>query len=226
MRGGTVVFIALAALFLNGSAAADVITGKVIGISDGDTLTLLINGNQQVKVRLEGIDAPENGQEYAAKSKQGLSSKVFGETVRLRANGKDRYGRTLGVVYFDQENVNRWLVKEGLAWHYTKYSDDRELAAAQTEAKNARKGLWSGFRPMPPWEYRALGKSSKTTAKSSPESSSTQSGATPKAAPAASYWLNSSSGVRHNRTCRWFGKTKRGRFCTKSDGRACGICGG
>jgi hypothetical protein len=101
-------------------------------------------------------------------------------------------------------SANLQLVKEGLAWHYVKYSDSKELAAAEKGARQAKAGLWSDPAAVPPWEYRAK-----------------------KRAPATGErWLNTSSNVRHNSTCKYFRKTKRGRHCEADEGKACGICGG
>ena len=98
-------------------------------------------------MRLEGIDAPEGGREFSRNAKEGLSRLVFGKDVTLRVTGKDRYERTLGVIFVDGVNANLQLVRQGLAWHYTKYSDDRELARAEAAARATRSGLWSGVDP-------------------------------------------------------------------------------
>ena len=202
------------------SSFGQTITGRVVGVSDGDSLTLLIQGNQQVKVRLDGIDAPEGGQEFSRTAKEGLSRLVFGKEVTLRVTGKDRYERTLGVVFVGGDNANLQLVRQGLAWHFKKYSDDRELAQAEVEARVARSGLWSGFDPVPPWEYRALKKTPQGIMGSA-TAGTESSGAT-----ATTYWLNTGSNARHNLSCRWFAKTKRGRYCGPEEGKACGECGG
>jgi endonuclease YncB( thermonuclease family) len=83
------------------------ITGKVVGVSDGDTITILDSGNRQHKIRLEGIDAPESNQGYGSRAKQSLSDLVFGKTVTVTISKKDKYGRVLGKVTFDFKNINR-----------------------------------------------------------------------------------------------------------------------
>jgi micrococcal nuclease len=213
------------ALFLGFLACANptmgqTITGRVVGVSDGDSLTLLVQGNRQIKVRLDGIDAPEAGQEFSKNAKDGLSRLVFGKDVTLKVTGTDRYDRTLGVIHVGGVNANVELVRHGLAWHYKKYSDDRELARAEIDARAARTGLWSGFNPMPPWEYRALKRGPQGAIGTTPSAGDSR------ASPERGFWLNTSSNVRHNATCRWFGKTKRGRYCAADEGKACGDCGG
>jgi endonuclease YncB( thermonuclease family) len=114
--------------------AATALTGKVVKIADGDTLTLLV-GKTQIKVRLEGIDTPERGQPFGHKAGQALAKKVFGKVVQVDDLGKDRYGRTLGVVRLGTRNVNLELVQEGWAWWYRKYAFmSKELAEARLVA--------------------------------------------------------------------------------------------
>lgn len=95
----------------------NVIEGKVIAITDGDTLTVM-NGSSPIKIRLEGIDAPEAHQPYGAKAKQALSDKVFHKVIRVEWHDTDKFGRTLGQVFIDGAWINRAMVREGWAWHY------------------------------------------------------------------------------------------------------------
>ena len=111
---------------------AATLTGKVVKIADGDTLTMLV-GKTQVKVRLEGIDTPERGQPFGWKAGQSLAKKVFGKVVQVDDLGKDRYGRTLGTVRLGKRNINLELVQDGWAWWYRKYAPkNKELAKAVT----------------------------------------------------------------------------------------------
>ncbi|UZJ39990.1 thermonuclease family protein [Prosthecochloris sp. SCSIO W1102] len=126
---------------------------KVIGISDGDTITILIDGSPE-KIRLHGIDCPEQGQDYGTKAKQFTSSMAYGKSVSIKRMGKDRYGRTIGWVQVDDKVLNEELVRAGYAWHYKKYSSNEVLAALENEAREKRVGLWAGHDPIPPWEYR------------------------------------------------------------------------
>lgn len=131
---------------------AQVVTGRCVGVHDGDSITVLAAGNVQLKVRLEGIDAPELKQPFSQQSKEALSGLVFGKAVTLHVTGKDRYKRTLAVVVAGGVNVNRELVRLGLAWRYEAYSKDAALLAAQNAAKGAKRGLWIDPAPVPPWE--------------------------------------------------------------------------
>ena len=129
------------------------LTGKCIGISDGDTVKVLV-GKTQVKVRLEGIDCPESHQDYGTKAKQFTAKLVFGKEVTVKVTDTDRYGRTIGRIYVDGKDVNLALVEAGLAWHYKAYSKEKALADAETAARAAGKGLWSQPNPTPPRLFR------------------------------------------------------------------------
>ena len=137
-------------------ALADTLTGRVVAVADGDTLTLLTAGNQQVKVRLAGIDAPELAQPYGQKAKQALSDWAFGKTARVESPGPDKYGRTLGTVFVGAVNVNAALVEQGAAWVYRAYPFPPELEGLEAHARAAKRGLWA--LPLdqrcPPWDFR------------------------------------------------------------------------
>jgi micrococcal nuclease len=143
-------------LLLTSPAHAADFPAKVVGVSDGDTLTVLVDGNRQVKLRLHGIDTPETGQDFGARAKQAASELAFGKQVTVREMDADRYGRTVAeVILPDGKSLNRELVRGGYAWWFSKYAPaDRELAALQAEAKAAKRGLWSQPNPVPPWEWR------------------------------------------------------------------------
>ncbi|MFM8725127.1 MAG: thermonuclease family protein [Planctomycetaceae bacterium] len=104
----------------------------------------------QVKVRLDGIDAPEKNQSFGTKSKDALAGLVFGKTVTVQSKGTDRYGRTLGVISVGDTNDNQKLVAGGWAWHYKQYSSDQSLARLESQAKSAGAGLWADANPLPP----------------------------------------------------------------------------
>jgi endonuclease YncB( thermonuclease family) len=144
----------LLAVGLIGAVGAWEIQGRVVGITDGDTLTILHAGRQQV-IRLHGIDAPEKGQAFGERAKQFTSSLAFWKTVVVRVRGRDRYERTIGDVFLpDGRHLNQEVVRVGYAWWYRRYSADQRLAMLEAEARAARRGLWSDPSPCPPWEWR------------------------------------------------------------------------
>jgi endonuclease YncB( thermonuclease family) len=132
-------------------------SGMCVGVSDGDTISVLKNG-RAVKIRLEGIDCPELGQDFGARARQFTSAAVFGKNVLVKEKGCDDYGRTLGRIIIGDRDLSLELVKSGLAWHYKKYSHDATLARAEEEARRGKIGLWSHPNPIPPWEYRRFNK--------------------------------------------------------------------
>jgi endonuclease YncB( thermonuclease family) len=128
--------------------------GEVVGVSDGDTLTVL-RDREQIKVRLVEIDAPEKAQAFGNRSKQSLSELCFGKTATLAEQGKDRYGRTLAQVACNGIDANTEQVWRGMAWVYRKYAvKDSPLYAVEGDARAVRRGLWADDEPMPPWEWR------------------------------------------------------------------------
>ena len=158
MRAGIVkasrqafAILAVGLLLTAATKPAETLTGKVVKVADGDTVTLLV-GTEQIRVRLWGIDAPEKGQAFGNRAKQALSDTVFGRAVRVDDLGKDKYGRTLGIIRLGDKNINLELVREGWAWWYRQYAPrDRELAAAEESARNGKRGLWADRDPVPPW---------------------------------------------------------------------------
>ncbi len=142
----------LCACCSNGSPG---VPAQVVGVTDGDTITAIVDG-RQIKVRLNGIDAPEKKQAFGNVSKQALSGLVFGKRVSIVDLGKDRYGRTIGEVFTpDGQQVEVAMVRLGFAWHYVKYAPrNTDLAGAELVARKARRGLWSDAAPVPPWEFR------------------------------------------------------------------------
>lgn len=133
---------------------AQVVTGVVVAIADGDTLTILDGTKTQHKIRLEGIDTPEKGQAFGTRAREALGEKLHEQSVRIAWKERDRYGRTLGHVYFNERWINQEMIAEGWAWHYKEYNRDPRLADAETEARAAKRGLWADPDPVAPWEYR------------------------------------------------------------------------
>lgn len=136
--------------------------GKVVSVHDGDTIKVM-REERPVKIRLNGIDAPELRQDFGTQSKKTLSRLVFGKVVGVRAVDIDRYGRTVGIIYLpDGTNVNYAMVRSGMAWWYRQYApDDTTLAEYEQEAREAKRGLWSRGDAVAPWEYRRHRRSSR-----------------------------------------------------------------
>lgn len=148
----------IAALFL----ACGLLFGfsaKVVKVSDGDTITVLTQNKESVKVRLYGIDAPETKQDFGKASKQYLSSLIAGKIVEIKSNGQDRYGRVLGTIYLDNADINAKTVEEGYAWAFVKYS--KIYAAQQSKAMKNKAGLWRQKDPQAPWDFRKAKKKRK-----------------------------------------------------------------
>ncbi|HHF1329388.1 TPA: thermonuclease family protein [Haemophilus influenzae] len=129
-------------------------TCRVVKISDGDTLTCLTKGNKSIKVRLAEIDAPEKSQAFGQKSKKTLSDLVYQKNVRLSLKGKDRYQRTLAIVYYQDKNINLEMVKQGMAWAYKQYSHDPIYLQEQENAQAKGIGLWADNNPIEPSQWR------------------------------------------------------------------------
>ncbi|GIV20060.1 MAG: hypothetical protein KatS3mg023_1811 [Armatimonadota bacterium] len=134
------------------STGAPEITGTVVGVHDGDTVTVLTKDRQQFKIRLYGIDAPETRQPFGNRAKRYLSDLIFNKHVRVSVKGKDRYGRVLGVLFLNGKDINAVIVRDGYAWAYVRYS--RQYVLQEKQARSAKRGLWSQHNPVPPWEWR------------------------------------------------------------------------
>ena len=135
--------------------------GKVIKVSDGDTITLLTDDKVSHKVRLNDIDAPEKKQPFGNKSRDNLASYIAGEIVTVKYKSKDRYGRVLGTIYFDNLDINLQQVKNGYAWVYKQYSKNQTYYKEEQKARDLKKGLWIEKEPIAPWEFRKQKKSKK-----------------------------------------------------------------
>lgn len=144
-----------------GASAGPALLGRVVAITDGDTLVLLDETNQQHKVRLAGIDAPERGQPFSQVSRKHLSERAFDQLANADCPKVDRYRRLVCVVWMEGRDVNLAQVEAGLAWHYKKYEGEQSAhdrtayAQAEESARAAKRGLWSEGQPVPPWEWRA-----------------------------------------------------------------------
>ena len=143
---------------------AEEIIGKVIKVSDGDTITVQDSNNQKYKIRLKGIDAPESQQLYGDISTQSLNELVYDKEVLVTWDKKDKYYRILGKVIVDGKDANYLQLKKGLAWYYKQYEKDlsdedkQRYSEAEAWARNFTEGLWADSSSIPPWEFRRKGK--------------------------------------------------------------------
>lgn len=148
----TIYFIFCLSLFANE------FTGKVIKVTDGDTINILNDKNETIKIRLLDIDAPEKKQAFGTKSKDNLAKYIAGKIVTVNYQKKDKYGRVLGTIYFENKDINLQQVKDGFAWVYRKYSNNKEYFKYETIARNSNFGLWADKKPIEPWNFRKMNK--------------------------------------------------------------------
>lgn len=149
-------FITLFSLSL---LAAGTVTGRIVGVTDGDTVKILSADKQEIKVRLYGIDAPEKAQDFGQVAKKFTSEIAFGKEASVEIIDTDRYGREVGIVRVgDGPSVNEQLVAAGLAWRYPQYCKIEPLCATlgklEQEARTAKRGLWADSAPAAPWQWR------------------------------------------------------------------------
>jgi len=142
------------------AASVHAVDGRVVSVHDGDTLTVLDAQNTRHRVRLAGIDAPETGQPFGNAAKQSLARLAAGQWVDARCRKRDRYGREVCSVFLGAQDIGLEQVRSGLAWWYREYAreqapeDRATYAAAEIDAKEARRGLWREVHPTPPWSWR------------------------------------------------------------------------
>lgn len=148
-------------------AAVAQITGKVVGIADGDSFTLLTSDNKQLKIRLHGIDCPEKKAPFGQQAKTFTSDLIFGKYVTIKQTAKDRYRRTVAIVYLpDGRILNEELLKAGMAWHYRQHDKNPRWSKMEQQARIAKRGLWQAPHPEPPWEYRKQNKKPRSLERS------------------------------------------------------------
>lgn len=151
--------IILLFLLLSSCLNALELKGKVIAVSDGDTIKLLTQDKVTHKIRLLDIDAPEKSQPFGNKSKENLSKYIAGKTVTVKYTNMDKYSRILGTIYLNNMDVNLQQIKDGYAWVYKQYSSNQIYYQEEKKAKDLKKGLWIAKEPLAPWEYRKKRKS-------------------------------------------------------------------
>ena len=141
-------------------AAAKVIHGRVVGVYDGDSVTVLDAQKKQYKIRLAGIDAPERAQAYGQKAKESLSDLVYGKSVDVEWSKQDRYGRIVGLITLAGVDINLEQIKRGMAWHYKQYQNEQSpedrvaYAQSESQARDKKLGLWRDPAPIEPTVFR------------------------------------------------------------------------
>ena len=210
------IFFYLIIIFLvTGISFAQIpIKGQVVSISDGDTITVLQDSKQH-KIRLYGIDTPERKQGFGRKARLFTSRMLFRQYVKVVAYDKDRYGRTVGLVYVGKKCLNEELIRNGLAWVYKKYCTEpfcNRWLLLEHRARVSKLGLWLYDNPIPPWDFRR-GKSSNNRDKIT-----------------GAYHGNLKSLVFHASDCKHFNCKKctkvflARKAAVKSGYKPCGIC--
>ncbi len=189
-----VALLLLCLAHVAGAQLSSVFTARVVGVLDGDSLVVLRDG-REVQLRLHGIDAPEGGQAFGSVCKRALSNLVFGKTVTVEVVDIDRFQRSVSRVAVEGGDVGLEMIRGGFAWHYRQYSNDARYAAAEMDARRARRGLWQDARPTAPWDYRRA----RSTRNSSPAGRSLLAAPADKAA--GPFHGNVSSHVFHAPGC-------------------------
>ena len=157
MKKVTLAAFMLLAVF---ACEAATLAGRVVAVSDGDTVTVLTAENRRFKVRLSGIDAPEKKQAFGAQSTQTLTHHLIDHLVTVEWSKTDRYGRIVGRIELDGVDANLEQIRAGSAWVYLQYlrelpfQDRGRYLDAQQQAQDERRGLWSDMQPAPPWQWR------------------------------------------------------------------------
>ena len=161
MTTKTIYCLWILLLLATGTFAQDLIHGRCVAVSDGDTIKVLATDRELLRVRVAWIDCPELSQPFGRRAKQFMSALVFGKNVELHPHAIDRYGRTVAMVFVDGRDVGLMLIKAGLAWAYEYYLPEASpeiqarYTAAETAARVSREGLWvDGDSAVPPWEWR------------------------------------------------------------------------
>lgn len=154
------VFVAVMLTTLVTATYAEPLAGRVVGIADGDTLTLLDTTNTQHKIRLAGIDSPEKSQQFGQYCKKSLSDLAYDRLATVETSKLDRYGRAIGKVWVESQDVNLEQIRRGCGWHYKKYQNEQSpedrlsYNSAEESARTSRVGLWADQDPVPPWDWR------------------------------------------------------------------------
>jgi endonuclease YncB( thermonuclease family) len=217
-------FVVLAAVLLVASAYAETIAGKVVSVSDGDTVTVL-QEKTEIKIRLHGIDSPEKNQDFGQAARKLTADLCFGEVVTVHVTDTDRYGRKVGLVLLEDGRVlNHELVAAGLAHWYAQYApDDLALERLQADAKAAKRGLWSRPDVITPYEFRKGKRSGNGVPYNPPGSEVEPSGS---AGLTDAVYITESGTKYHKAGCRFLAQSKRAisRAAAAKRFEPCGVC--
>ena len=154
------ILLVLVITLLATISRAELISGRVVRVADGDTITVLDAQMRQHKIRLAGIDAPERTQAFGRRSQESLAELAANRSVIVETHKRDRYGRFVGKVLVEGRDINVEQIRRGLAWFYRQYErelsaqDQQSYARAEDEARRFRYGLWADKQPVPPWDFR------------------------------------------------------------------------
>ena len=196
------LIVLISFLFSTPAHTSSSFTGKVIDVADGDTITILTQNDEKIKIRLAGIDCPESTQAHGEKAKQYLSSLIYGKRTRITPETIDKYGRTVGMVLVNGANINEQIVSNGHGWVFRKYCTTdycKDWLKLEEKARKTRAGLWKDANPQPPWEWRAEQKNGSNGDKTSTPAVAT---ATTGGGNSTVYRGNTSSHVFHGPTCK------------------------
>mgnify|MGYP003594037528 FL=1 len=146
------IFLLLVIIFISCSNQK----AKVIGVKDGDTIVVLLKNNETQTLRLAEIDCPEKSQSFGVKAKQFTSSQVYGKYITFSTITKDKYGRSIAKVYYDNKYLSEEIIKAGFAWFYKRYSNNKRLELLEHEAKRNKLGIWSDKTTIEPYKFRLI----------------------------------------------------------------------
>ncbi|WP_269684956.1 thermonuclease family protein [Flavobacterium lacustre] len=148
-------FLVFLFVSINLSFSQTTYKARVVGVKDGDTVVVLDSLNHQTTLRLAEVDCPEKSQPFGTKAKQFTSNQIYRKEIKYVVTDIDRYGRSIAMIYYDDNKyLSAELIKNGLAWHYKRYSISEELANFENSARLQKVGLWYDKNPMEPWEWR------------------------------------------------------------------------
>ena len=156
-----IIITALLILSICNVQAQTMLTGTVVGVKDGDTVEVLDAQNKTTILRLAEVDCPEKKQPYGKAAKQFTSNTVYRKTIHYFVTDKDRYGRSVAKVYYKNKYLTAEIIKNGMGWHYKKYSRSRELAQLELKAKAQNIGLWADANPVYPSDWRKARRANK-----------------------------------------------------------------